>query len=48
MHNRLIGLHFKKAERKHLEAFQEMGRAINEKVNLYAQVYACRPAVRGR
>lgn len=22
MHNRLIGLHFKKAERKHLEAFQ--------------------------
>jgi hypothetical protein len=38
MHNRLIGLHFKKAERKHLEAFQQMGRAINEKVNLYAQV----------
>jgi hypothetical protein len=38
MHIRLIGLHFKKAERKHLEAFQEMGRAINEKVNLYAQV----------
>jgi uncharacterized protein YukE len=38
MHNRLIGLYFKKAERKHLEAFQEMGRAINEKVNLYAQI----------
>jgi hypothetical protein len=38
MDNRLIGLHFKKAERKHLEAFQEMGRAINEKVNLYAQI----------
>lgn len=38
MHNRLIGLYFKKAERKHLEAFQEVARAINEKVNLYAQI----------
>jgi hypothetical protein len=34
----LIGLYFKKAERKHLEAFQEVARAINEKVNLYAQI----------
>ena len=38
MHERLIGRAFKKAERRHLEAFQRQGKAINEKVRLYATV----------
>jgi TnpA family transposase len=38
MHERLIGRAFKKAERRHLEAFQRQGEAINEKVRLYATV----------
>lgn len=38
MHDRAIGREFKKAERRHLEAFQQRGKAINEKVRLYADV----------
>lgn len=38
MHERAIGREFKKAERRHLEAFQQSGKAINEKVRLYATV----------
>ena len=38
MHERTIGREFKKAERRHLDAFQESGKAINEKVRLYAAV----------
>jgi TnpA family transposase len=38
MHERLIGRAFKKAERRHLEAFGQQGKAINEKVRLYAAV----------
>jgi hypothetical protein len=32
MHERAIGREFKKAERRHLNAFQDSGKAINEKV----------------
>ena len=38
MHERTIGREFKKAERRHHDAFQESGKAINEKVRLYATV----------
>ncbi|MBV8220467.1 MAG: Tn3 family transposase, partial [Solirubrobacterales bacterium] len=38
MHERAIGREFKKAERRHLNTFQESGKAINEKVRLYAAV----------
>jgi hypothetical protein len=38
MHERTIGREFKKAERRHRDAFQEDGKAINEKVRLYAAV----------
>ena len=38
MHERVLGGYFKKAERAHLEGFQASGRAINEKVVLYAKV----------
>ena len=38
MHERAIGREFKKAERRHLDAFQQSGKAINEKVRLYASV----------
>jgi hypothetical protein len=38
MHERTIGREFKKAERRHLDAFREGGKAINEKVRLYAAV----------
>jgi TnpA family transposase len=38
MHERAIGREFKKAERRHLDAFRENGKAINEKVRLYAAV----------
>jgi TnpA family transposase len=36
--DRLIGMMFRKAEGKHARAFQSDGRAINEKVRLYARV----------
>jgi hypothetical protein len=32
MHERAIGREFKKAERRHLNAFQDSGKAINEKM----------------
>ena len=38
MHDRAIGREFKKAERRHRDAFQQSGKAINEKVRLYAAV----------
>jgi TnpA family transposase len=38
LHDRFIGGLFSKAKRKHDEAFQASGRAINEKVRLYAQI----------
>jgi hypothetical protein len=31
MHERLIGRGFKKAERRHLEVFQQQGKVINER-----------------
>jgi hypothetical protein len=37
-HDRFIGGLFSKAKRKHDEAFQASGKAINEKVRLYAQI----------
>jgi hypothetical protein len=36
MHERFLGKLFNKAERKHLVSFQEQGKAINDKVRLYA------------
>jgi hypothetical protein len=38
LHDRFIGGLFNKAKRKHDEAFQASGKAINEKVRLYAQI----------
>ena len=38
MNERVLGGFFKKAERKHLQNFQDNGRAINEKVVLYGKV----------
>jgi len=38
MHERFLGKLFKKAEHKHLQTFQENGKAINDKVRLYALV----------
>jgi TnpA family transposase len=38
MHERFLGKQFKKAERKHLSTFQENGKAINDKVRLYAAI----------
>jgi len=38
LHDRFIGSLFNKAKRKHDEAFQASGKAINEKVRLYAQI----------
>jgi len=38
MHERFLGKLFNKAERKHLVSFQEQGKAINDKVRLYALV----------
>lgn len=38
MHDRAIGKLFADAKRKHREAFHDQGRAINEKVRLYARV----------
>jgi hypothetical protein len=38
MHERILGKYFKKAERKHLQTFQENGKAINDKVRLYALI----------
>ena len=34
----ILGKYFKKAERKHLQTFQENGKAINDKVRLYALI----------
>ena len=38
MHERFLGKLFNKAQRKHLTSFQEQGKAINDKVRLYALV----------
>ena len=38
LHDRMIGKLFSEAKRKHTEAFHDQGKAINEKVQLYAQV----------
>jgi len=38
MHERFLGREFRRAERKHSEAFHESGKAINEKVNLYVRI----------
>ncbi len=38
MHDRVIGKLFTDAKRKHTEAFQRQGRAINEQVRLYSRV----------
>ena len=38
MHERFLGKLFKKAEHKHLQTFQENGKASNNKVRLYALV----------
>jgi len=38
MHERFTGRRFRKAERRHQEDFQLSGRAINEKLNLYARI----------
>jgi hypothetical protein len=38
MHELFLGKLFKKAEHKHLQTFQENGKAINDKVRLYALV----------
>jgi TnpA family transposase len=44
--DRLVGAMFRKAEARHARAFQADGRAINEKVRLYAQVGAALIAAR--
>jgi hypothetical protein len=38
LHDRMVGSAFAKAKRAYEAAFQESGKAINEKVRLYAQV----------
>jgi hypothetical protein len=38
MHERIVSKYFKKAEHKHLQTFQENGKAINDKVRLYALI----------
>jgi len=38
MHDRMIGKLFSEAKRKHTATFHDQGKAINEKVQLYAQV----------
>ncbi len=40
LHDRLIGTFFSKARHKHERAFMAAGRALNEKVRLYAKVGA--------
>ena len=45
--DRLIGMMFRKANERHARAFQADGRAINEKVRLYARVGAALIAARG-
>jgi hypothetical protein len=44
--DRLIGTMFRKADQRHARAFQADGRAINEKVRLYARVGAALIAAR--
>ncbi len=38
MHDRMIGNMFRRSERKHSDVFQSKGKAINEKVRLYAKI----------
>lgn len=38
MHERFLGREFRRAERKHDDAFYQSGKAINEKVNLYVRI----------
>jgi TnpA family transposase len=38
MHGSFMGRQFKQAERKHLNAFQENGKSINDKLRLYAAI----------
>jgi len=38
MHDHILGLLFKQGQKKHLAQFEQRGRAINEKVRLYADV----------
>lgn len=38
MHNRVVGLSFKKAERRHLESFQANAKAINQNLGLYVRI----------
>jgi hypothetical protein len=38
LHDRMIGSAFAKAKRAYETSFQEAGKAINEKVRLYAQI----------
>ena len=38
MHDHIMGLLFKQGQKKHLAQFEQRGRAINEKVRLYADV----------
>jgi TnpA family transposase len=45
--DRLVGAMFRKAEGRHVRAFQADARAINEKVRLYARVGAALIAARG-
>jgi hypothetical protein len=45
--DRLIGTMFRKADARHARAFQADGRAINEKVRLYARVGAALIAAHG-
>jgi hypothetical protein len=44
--DRLVGTMFRKAESRHARAFQADGRAINEKVRLYARIGAALIAAR--
>jgi hypothetical protein len=38
MHDHIMGLLFKQGQKKHLAQFEQRGKAINEKVRLYADV----------
>lgn len=38
MHDQIMGLLFKQEQKKHLAQFEQRGKAINEKVRLYADV----------
>ncbi|MEI7610460.1 MAG: Tn3 family transposase, partial [Rhodospirillaceae bacterium] len=47
LYDRLIGALFQKADKRHARAFQADGRAINEKIRLFAKVGAAIIAARG-